>query len=84
MSQAPKGRTNRAQANGLGFADQAVRQALKGRPKPLHSFIPDAYPSQGLNRRFVDRPFRARPENNLLTQAVGLGFVSTLVSKTVF
>ena len=30
--QAPTGRDNSAQANGLGFGNKALRQALKGRP----------------------------------------------------
>jgi len=38
---APKGRDITAQANGLGFKDQVIRQALKGRPNTRRNAFSD-------------------------------------------
>jgi len=40
--EAPKGCPNLAQANGLGFQYQAIRQALKGRARTYSNFCPDS------------------------------------------
>ena len=60
---APKGRTNLAQAIGLGFKDHAIRRALKGRANACRKSFPDSQfiPTDRLNIDFVVRPFRARP-----------------------
>jgi len=39
--QAPTGRSNLAQVNGLGIQDQPLGQALKGRANPSSHFSPD-------------------------------------------
>ena len=59
--QAPKGRPITAQANGLGFRDQAIHQALKGHANTYRdlSLIPDTFPAVSLSSGFVDRPFSA-------------------------
>jgi len=77
-SSAPKGRSNKAQANGLG-EDSLPRHspALKGRDNPLEAA--EATPRG--NQRLVISPLQgllAEKEGvSLETQAVGLGFVSS-------
>jgi hypothetical protein len=63
--QAPTGRANPAQANGLGFKDQAMSQALKGRANTCRKSFADSrfIPTDRLNIGFVERPFRAISAN---------------------
>jgi hypothetical protein len=58
--QAPKGRTTSAQASGLGFRDQVIRQALQGRAKTCRNFFPDSrfIPSGGAEQWLRRSPFQ--------------------------
>jgi len=74
MFRAPKGRSNKAQANGLGEESMARNlPALKGRDKPLEA----AEATFRRGQRLVVSPLQGLlPENDggsFATQAVGLG-----------
>jgi len=57
---APKGRPITAQANGLGFQDQVIHQALKGRAKTCSNFFPDSrfIPIGGAEQGFRRSPLQ--------------------------
>ena len=76
---APKGRANKAQANGLGLEPDPIvlwEQALQGRNNQALAAAERIVASAA--SRGSSRPFRAgESRHRIFTQAVGLGFVRT-------